>query len=199
MTKPKSNAIRAFVAAWADDATRLAVQALRARLERRCPAATTDIKWVEPERLHLTLRFLGDVSPNAIAALVDAMTRAAQTPSLDLELRGVGAFPNLRRAETIWIRVASGAERFASLAERVSAELSSLGFAKESRPFKAHLTIGRAKRAPTRAFSDALLAEQDAPVALLRVASIRLVKSQLTRFGPIYETLAIARLTSESE
>lgn len=199
MTEPKPNAIRAFVAAWADDATRLAVQALRARLERRCPAATTAIKWVEPENLHLTLRFLGDVPTTAIDALIDAMTRAAQTPSLDLELRGVSAFPNLRRPETIWIRVANGAERFASLAERVSAELSPLGFAKESRPFKAHLTIGRAKRAPTRSFSDALLAEQDAPIGLLRVAAIHLVKSALTRFGPIYETLASARLTSDSE
>ncbi|MCS6990093.1 MAG: RNA 2',3'-cyclic phosphodiesterase [Chloroherpetonaceae bacterium] len=186
---------RLFVAAWADEPTRLAAMKAKARLEKRCRNEATAIKWVERENLHLTVRFLGDVALDALGSLREALERAAQTPSFDIDLRGLGAFPNRQRPEVIWVGVARGAEKLAHLAERLNAELVALGFEKDARPFHAHLTLGRARKSTLRALPDALLAETDAPISTLRIEAIHLVKSILAPSGPTYETMATARLT----
>jgi 2'-5' RNA ligase len=151
------------------------------------------VRWVAADALHVTIKFLGDTENDGVAAIEDAMkTAAAHRSPVTLRIAGVGAFPSLRRAHTLWIGVAPDPE-LALLQRELEPALSRLGYPREQRPFRPHITIGRT-RSDARAFDiERLVALVDYD-AILTVDTIDLMQSHPGAGGSRYEALFRRRL-----
>ncbi len=154
------------------------------------------VKWVRGDGLHLTLKFLGDVPDEREPELTAALTRAAAgARSLSLALGGFGVFPDFRRPRVVWVGIAAepGLE---ILQHRVEQEFAPLGFATEGRPFRPHVTLGRAARdarpADLAGLEAALERLEFAETAL--VSSLDLMQSTLQSGGPVYHVRHSERL-----
>lgn len=157
------------------------------------------IKWVEPDSMHLTLKFLGNAAVDCVPRIVEAMSRVAGACApFSLRLGGTGAFPGWQRPQVVWVGVEGDLDRLKALQRDLEAAVSPLGFPTESRPFNAHLTLGRLREAVTtddrRRFARFAQGVEGTAGLAFQVADIRLIRSQLTRGGPIYTDLAVARL-----
>jgi 2'-5' RNA ligase len=146
------------------------------------------IKWVRPENIHLTLKFLGDSDTAQTARIVGAMTSAARDcPGVSLTAKDIGVFPDLKRARVIWAGVKGQLEILLNLQRNLEDYLAELGFPKERRNFSAHLTLGRVKGriAPTRLQTaiDGLKGFESEP---FKVDRIVLFKSELRPAGAVY-------------
>ncbi|HSH68675.1 MAG TPA: RNA 2',3'-cyclic phosphodiesterase [Deferrisomatales bacterium] len=135
--------IRCFVAAALPEATREQLGALQGRLRR----AGLPARWVRPEALHLTLKFLGELPP----AVFDQVAEQLFLPldgagPLRLTPRGVGTVPPDSRARVVWAGLEGDVAALARLALTVEARVQGCGVARERRPFQSHLTLGRATR-----------------------------------------------------
>ncbi len=106
-----------------------------------------DVKWVRPQAMHLTLKFLGEVDPGRVGELSRGLEAACRGfEALEMELSGCGAFPGLARPQVIWVGLDGELEPLRRLAAAVEQQMQALGFAPERRPFKPHLTLGRVRR-----------------------------------------------------
>jgi 2'-5' RNA ligase len=155
------------------------------------------VRWTDAGRLHLTLKFLGEVAADrlpAVRAAVDAA--AAGHASFTLELRGAGAFPAVQRPRVVWVGTGAGALEASALAASLELALAPLGFAPEQRPFTAHLTVGRFREPPRdRAALPRLIeAVRDRLWGEAVVPAVHLVRSDLFPAGPNYSILATAPL-----
>ncbi len=180
--------VRTFVAVEAGPAVRRRTAEL---IDRLRPAAST-VKWVDPQQLHMTLKFLGELQLSRSAAVCDAVAAAvAAIPSFSLAVRGLGAFPHARRPSTLWIGAGDGAEKIVALQAAVAAALADLGFRPESRQFRPHFTIGRVRRGgpPPPALRDQLREEAEFDGGAMAVTEAVVFSSELTPTGPIYSTL----------
>ena len=167
---------------------------LRSRIEEaEAPlrAAAPALRWVSADRVHLTVRFVGDVPLEGVPALRDALdvatARHADTP---LALRGLGAFPNFRRARVVWLGVEPH-PRLELLHHDVEGACVALGFEPEGRAFRPHVTLARV---PDHAPEDELralhrLARSFGFDEILDVASVDLMSSELSPEGPRYRLL----------
>ncbi len=192
-----SESTRTFIAVAIDDRTAARAAAIIERLR----TAGADVNWVAPRNLHVTLKFLGDVRNELLPAVAEAVREAAQrVPSFSLELRGVGAFPQLDRPRTIWLGAGQGGDAMQRLAEAVEQSLRPLGFAPEARGFTTHLTIGRVRRpsAALRSLSELMRRQSDQTVGIVSVEQVIVMASTLTPRGPIYEALARIPLFDEA-
>jgi len=185
--------IRTFVAVDIGEAIRSAA----AKLVEELRTASADVTWVAPHNMHLTVKFLGDVAaervPKVSATVAEAL---ADVRAFDLEVRGLGAFPNASRPRTIWIGTGAGEAQLAVVAERLEKALAKLGFAREGRPFRGHLTLGRVRR-PGPALAALTQTLQERAGLEFGQTTIReaiVFSSQLERGGPIYEALSRAPL-----
>ena len=108
---------------------------------------TDAFRLTAPERVHLTLKFLGEVQPEDLTRVGSALERIGQHGEpFDAAVSGFGVFPSARRARILWAGIGRGAEGFGSLSRAVEDLLEPEGFAREERPFVPHLTLGRARR-----------------------------------------------------
>jgi len=182
-----SESVRSFIAVPvpAETASRLAAA------QERLRASGDDIKWVRPESIHLTLKFLGAVEPERLRALWQSLREAlAGQRSFMARLRGLGAFPGPARARVVWAGLAEGAEELGALAARVEEVCAQHGFPPEERPFRAHLTLGRVRRpAPNPGLEAAIAAGADAELGEVPVERVLLMKSELRRDGARYHVL----------
>jgi 2'-5' RNA ligase len=134
--------IRAFVAI---ELAQAAVAALR-QLQNRLRNYPLRLRWVAPEKMHLTVKFLGDVPEAQIESLAEAMRAAARgIAPLSLNVRGLGVFPNLQRARVLWAGVDGEIDALRRLQQQVESQFEAMGYPREKRPFQGHLTLGRAK------------------------------------------------------
>lgn len=169
-------------------------------LERKLKAGQHSfVKWVDPEGIHLTLKFLGSVESTALPQIIEAMTRAAQPASpLSLQLGGLGVFPNWQRPQVVWVGLGGEIDKLAGLQRSLDKALSPLGFTPETRPFRAHLTLGRLRERASpkdkRDFATWAQAVKSESNLSFEVTALRLMKSQLTPSGAIYSQLAAAKL-----
>ncbi|MEW6284208.1 MAG: RNA 2',3'-cyclic phosphodiesterase, partial [Candidatus Eremiobacterota bacterium] len=150
-----------------------------------------DVKWVVPENLHLTLKFLG-TTPSARLGEVRSVLEEASLagPPFALELRGLGAFPTPRRARVVWLGVGGELERLTVLARAVDRGLHELGVPREARDFAAHLTLGRRREPrPDEALERALREGRTRSVGAFRVTEMVLMKSELRPTGPTYTVM----------
>ena len=168
---------------------------LGAAIESLRPAAR-DVAWVAPGNLHLTLKFLGEVAEARIDAIVGALRGAASSLSaFDAELGGLGAFPSPARPRVVWAGVTVGAGAMGDLAGRVDDALAQLGFAREARPFSAHVTLGRVRyQSRNPALTEALRAAAGRAFGQVRVARASLMRSELAPRGARYTELAAVSL-----
>jgi 2'-5' RNA ligase len=185
--------VRTFVAVEIDEAVRQAAGKLVDELR----TASADVGWVAPHNMHLTVKFLGDVATEKIPQAGDAVAQAVGgLEPFDLEVRGVGAFPNAARPRTLWVGSGNGEAQLALLAQRVEAALVALGFAREDRPFHGHLTLGRVRR-PSQALAaltPMLKQRADLTLGQTAVREVVVFSSQLQRGGAVYEALHRASL-----
>ena len=180
--------IRTFVAVPVSDEVRVRV----AEVEDKLRGVGADVKWVAPENIHLTVKFLGNVEVSVIEDL-SAGLRAALTglSCFGAILAGMGTFPEGRRyPRVVWMGITEGNDRLRDLASKVDHACSALGFEMEERPFRPHLTIGRVRRG-----SGALVELADEVGALefnplkLDVDRVNLMRSKLSPKGPTYTVL----------
>lgn len=177
--------MRAFIAIHLPDDVKEYLGNLTDKLAETVPPRA--VRWVRPDRMHLTLRFLGDTDVGLLPAIKGALDEtAAQHPPFILQLHGFGCFPNCRRPRVLWAGVNGNLAQAASLKETLDTSLAPLGWEAEDRPFRPHLTLGRVNDAR-------LLASQKWPVAIKSLAipaqAIHLIESELTPQGPIYTDL----------
>jgi len=185
--------VRTFVAVEINDA----IRARAGELIELLRGSGGDVKWVETQNLHLTLKFLGDVPSRNIPRVCDAVAGgAAEVEPFFVEVCGAGAFPTAGRPRTVWLGVGDGLEEMIALHDRIQSPLKKLGFRPEHRRFHPHLTIGRVRRGgPGVADLGQLIKQQaDFPAGRLQVSKVTVFSSQLERAGPIYAALSRANL-----
>jgi 2'-5' RNA ligase len=167
------------------------------KLARDLSAVADGIKWVEPQSMHLTLKFLGNITDTDSYEVCQAVTRAAEKfEAFDFRCAGAGAFPSLSRPRTIWIGGGEGSEQIAALARAVDDALFELGYRREPKRFTPHLTIGRVKT-PGRqleALSRLLAERADFDAGVAYVDEVVIYSSDLTPQGPIHTPLGHAEL-----
>jgi 2'-5' RNA ligase len=177
---------RAFVAIDIDEAIRQKLVSAQKRLE----ATGADLKLVEPPNIHITMKFLGEVPDEKISTVAEALRKAvASTVQFDVNVRGIGVFPNLHYIRVVWAGIAEGHDEIISVQRGIDQELQPLGFPKE-RDFVPHLTIARVKTAKAKERLAAFVKEMaDAEFGVMRAKAVELKQSTLTQKGPIYSTL----------
>lgn len=142
----KKNSVRSFLALELPDD----VKSFVATLTKGLKSVMNDARWVSLDGMHLTLKFLGDVPSATIPEVVSALEKPlAIGAPIQLSLKGLGCFPNMRRPRVIWIGVMDTQSVLLRLVEEIEKALLPLGFPKESRLFKAHLTLARLKPGTT--------------------------------------------------
>lgn len=175
---------RIFVAVELDPALHRAVVEAQRRLE----AAGAKVRWIKPDHLHFTLRFLGEITPVQLALVKVATREAAQgIAPFGVILKRLGGFPSLHRPQVIWIGVEEGAPDLVAMANRLNERLVHHRFPPEDRKFRPHLTLARIRDA--RQWGDivrALTQSQDIAVGSQQVQAMAVMESRLTRDGPIY-------------
>ena len=184
--------IRAFIAIELPAEVKDFLSEVTAKLR---PGRERAVKWVAPEGIHLTLKFLGNIPEEQVVNITNTLDKIArETPYFELTLEGAGAFPNSKSPRVIWVGMGGDIPELTNLQRQIERELASLGFPADKKAFLAHLTLGRVREKATR--QERL--ELRKAVGELRidgtvpfqVAGISLMKSTLTSSGAIYERLA---------
>ena len=175
---------RAFVAIDLPDSVRSSLAAAQQKFK----SYGFRVKWVRPQSIHLTLKFLGNIDVAQTDAVVGAMTQAAKgCAALALAPSGMGVFPNARRARVIWVGIGGQLDQLKNLQRALEAQLADLGFPRESRPFKGHLTLGRVKgKIAAHRLQAALDDLGNFEAGSFEVNQIILFKSQLQSSGAVY-------------
>jgi len=156
------------------------------------------VRWVPPQNIHLTLKFLGDVSPNSLEFLRQMLrTEAENLPAFDLLLAGLGVFPNLKRPRVIYIGIQAPVT-LDLLQRAIESASRRLGYEAEERPFSAHLTLGRVRQnanaVDQQQIRRAIEGTQVDVLGTTRVDSVHLYKSEINPGGSIYTRLYSAPL-----
>jgi 2'-5' RNA ligase len=188
--------IRAFIAIDISTEIQTKLGEVSAELQRRL--SDVPIRWVPVEKIHLTLKFLGDVSIANIEMLERIIqTEVSNRPVFENSVGEQGAYPTNRRPRVLWVAVQAPPE-LNSIQQGIDIETARLGYAREKRSFSPHLTIGRVSRgansAEIRTISDVLCSFTVGFLGASRVRSVHLVKSDLKPGGAVYTKLYTANL-----
>jgi len=176
----------------------------RARvLVDRLRVTDATINWVQPENMHLTLKFLGDVQETDTPEVCRCVARAAaKVEPFEILFRGAGAFPSVGHPRTLWIGVEEGTEYLLELQSAIEEALhKDLGFGKEFRRFQPHLTIGRVKHSGSdggRRLQELITQNAEFDANLSVVDEVVTFASFLSREGPTYQALDHAPLAGEA-
>ena len=187
--------MRIFLALNVPEATRQAIHDATAPLRE---AASEGVSWTAAEKIHLTLKFLGeqpDETPARLVAALDAPL--ARHRPVDVDLRGVGAFPTMKRPRVLWVGVRPE-PRLELLQHDVEVACESIGFEVEGRPFRPHLTLGRVRPgAPTDLPRRLAGAAREVHLReAARVETVDVMRSELGPGGSRYAVLERVRLGS---
>ena len=157
------------------------------------------IRWVRAENIHLTLKFLGGVEEIKINEIAKAVSKTVKGHSpISLKAKGVGVFPGIKRPRVLWVGLAGQLETLVRLQQTLDENLIVLGFPREERPFKGHLTMGRIKnKIDVKKLSDTLMAFRSFESETFTAGQIILYKSELKPSGAVYTKLASASLNGQ--
>jgi len=187
-----SDSIRTFIAIELPDH----IIASIIKVQQYLKSKTSNIKWVIPENIHLTLRFLGDIKPDDVQPVGQALSKAVKDVSpFSISAEGIGAFPGLNRPRVIWIGVGGRTDSLMALDQNLGDYLETIGFPREKRKFTGHLTIGRirGKINPIQLI-DAIKGCGGFKTELFSVNQVILFKSDLKPAGAVYKKLYISDL-----
>jgi 2'-5' RNA ligase len=168
-------------------------------LQESLARAGSDVKWVEPENLHVTLLFLGEVDDRDVPAVCRAVAECCQQlQPFTMSVEHLGCFGNPRRPRTVWVGVGEGADEVVGLHDALEAVLLELGcYRREERQYTPHVTLGRVKGgAPQDALATLLAKKADWQGGAVGVREVLVMSSELTPQGPVYSVLSRARLGS---
>lgn len=180
--------IRAFIAISVPEPVLQAIVKAQETLQE----SGLDIRWVRRGGIHLTLRFLGDIDRDDVEKVRSAMWQATKLFSpFTLKGDGVGVFPDLKRPRVVWVGLSGDMEPLRALQRDLESQLNGLGFPREKRSFKGHLTMGRVKgRLDRTKLSAVLEGLGDFQTESFTVQSIVLFQSDLRPDGAVYSRLA---------
>jgi 2'-5' RNA ligase len=188
--------MRLFVAIDFDDRTRARVarviDALRAGME--VARSATRVSWIAPERLHLTLQFIGEVSEDVAAAIQTRLRPPFDVPVFEIRFDGVGTFPAGRPPRVVWLGIDRGGDGLAALHQDVQRRLENVPFRRESRAFSPHLTLARFKHGGTRADVERITRLALQPAGGCTIDHVTLYWSRLSPRGPTYTPLLVTPL-----
>jgi len=185
--------MRLFIAIELPRKTRDALAALQSELKE----SGADVKWVAPENIHLTLKFIGETNEADLKNILRAMEETAKGHcAFTMRAASCGAFPNINSPRVIWVGLSKGSEETKQIAEGLEVKLAAVGIPKEERPFSSHITLGRTRSSLNRdKLVDSLkILEEKLPEEEFMVTKITLFKSTLTPKGAVYEALQEASL-----
>lgn len=183
--------IRTFVAVPISDSVKGEIADFLNRIKR----SNADVRWVKPESVHITLKFLGDVDPERIESIRRCAQEAVQSVRrFSVRLAGTGAFPNDKRPRVLWIGITEGSAELKQAASRIDEALCSFGFEKEKRPFSPHLTVGRVRspKSIENAIAEMKMDEFDA--GSFEADSVLIMQSDLHPDGAVHTPLATIKL-----
>ena len=169
-------------------------QSLRAKLEevqRELKRADADVRWVRPESIHLTLKFLGSVSGEELEKLAEGIAPIISSwVPFEVRLHGLGCFPSSRNPRIIWVGMEQGSAEASSLQEAVQNRAAEAGFPPDTRPFKPHLTLGRVRSSRGKgSLAQAVEVHREVEFGAFRVNEVYLFKSELKPSGAVYTKL----------
>jgi 2'-5' RNA ligase len=188
--------VRAFIAIELPGPIRAALARLQHSLKANRIAS---VKWVNPEGIHLTIKFLGNIDTGEIPELSRVLQESVKGAApFKLKLENTGAFPNIRAPRVVWVGVGGETEQLLTLHKKVEQALTPLGFAPENRAFSPHLTLGRVREGAQanelKRLGENITASIIEGDLSFGVDSLNLMQSQLTREGAIYSCLALFKL-----
>ena len=183
--------MRLFIAAEIDPAlarelTRVAGE-VRARVDTHAPRAK--LTWVPPDRLHFTVRFIGELDERRVSTIAGVLAAPLSLAPFDLTMAGIGAFPSRGRPRVIWAGISEGRHPMTALEAEVSARLATCGIPPEGREYSPHLTLARVRDAASLRARDVLEGVPQGPFGATRVDAITLFESRLSPKGPTYVPL----------
>lgn len=188
--------LRTFIAVELPNDIHDSLQKLQNNLKDSMP----DVRWTKYGNIHLTLKFLGDIEPSKVDKIsVSIQSVANEFFPFTMSLAGIGAFPNSRKPSIVWVGIEEGSGEIVQIANRIESSMEKLGFAKEKRPFKPHLTIGRIRELKhPSVMAKSLENNEIGEIGRFRVEKLSFIKSQLDPAGSIYTTLSEALLKPEN-
>lgn len=188
--------LRAFIASELPPALQDSIQTATAKLRETLGDGL--IRWVPPHNVHLTLKFLGDVSTSSLELIKQMLvTEASQFAAFDALVEGLGCYPNVRRPRVLWVGLKAPAE-LVSLQRGIEAASARLGYESEERDFSPHLTIGRVRQnvssSDVHRIRTAMESCHIGMLGTVQVDAVHLFKSELRPEGSIYTRLFSAPL-----
>jgi 2'-5' RNA ligase len=191
MTTPAPDHVRLFVACEVPDEAKSSIGEVIETLRSR---SGTAVRWIRPEGVHVTLKFLGEVPVRQLPAIKLAIQEAVVGHSpFELEFSNIGTFGGREGLRIMWVGIAGDVLRLEALVRAVNAALAVVGFEPERRPFRPHLTLGRVRdEIPTRqrAEIEVAVGKMAVPPSAWRTTHVSLMRSRLGPGGAVYEVLA---------
>lgn len=183
--------LRAFVAIKLDPELKKTINSFEATVKNKAPSG---LRWVKADLLHLTLKFLGDITPKEAEELSKILGQVVMNrPPFELQVAGTGAFPNWRNPRTLWVGINKN-DKLMSLFQHLDFEIATLGFSPEGKPFTPHLTLCRVSESVDPRTVQPLQKEFEGfstiSLPTWKVNEVVLFKSQLQPGGPIYTPIS---------
>lgn len=183
---------RTFIAIELSEELRDGLDLLQDRLRAQTPRGS--VRWVRPEGIHLTLKFLGDTPVEQVEDVKLALAEAAANVGpFRVAVRGLGCFPNARRPRVVWVGLEEPTGALQRLRDAVETHVAPLGFPTERRKFSPHLTLGRVQRrassSEVREIGERVAASSTGLVGEMEVRAVSYIKSDLRPSGAVYTTL----------
>ncbi len=175
---------------------------LLSKLQNQLKSCGADVKWVQPQNIHLTLKFLGEINEeelNKISLVLEEMDNKISVFTVSID--SIGAFPRINSPRVIWVGPGSGDNEIKILAKELEERLNEIGISREEKPFSSHITLGRMRSGLKidkliNGLKELTLPQQ-AGGREFPVHKITLFKSTLTPKGPDYEILKEANLKTD--
>jgi len=191
MTDSAQDHVRLFVACEVPDDVKETIGEVIQNLREKSGNA---VRWIKPDGVHVTLKFLGEVPTRKLPAIKLAIQEAVVGHSpFELEFSTIGTFGGREGLRIMWVGIAGDVLRLEALVRAVNAALAVVGFEPERRPFRPHLTLGRVKdeiSTRQRAEIEVAVGKTEVPPASWRTAQVSLMRSRLGPGGATYEVLA---------
>ena len=186
--------MRTFIAIEISEEIRNALAQIQSHLRY----SGADVKWVEKAKIHITMKFLGEVSEEKIEKIKNILDKIAkETKPFEITIRDIGAFPKIEYPRVIWAGIDKGADELKELAQKIDDALAEFGFEKEARPFAAHLTIGRVRSPKNKqVLKEKIESCRLSTFGCQLVKSVAIFQSALTAGGPLYTKLHEVKFTA---